>query len=58
MSAIPVGIRDHNADPTQDCYGVKFAYYLEPVDAESGALRLIPGSHKNPLHEDLREKSE
>ncbi|MDE0314140.1 MAG: phytanoyl-CoA dioxygenase family protein [Candidatus Poribacteria bacterium] len=46
---------DHNADPTKDCYGVKFAFYLEPVDAESGALRLIPGSHKNPFHEDLRE---
>ena len=46
---------DHNVDPTKDCYGVKFAYYLEPVDAETGALRLIPGSHKNPLHGDLRE---
>ena len=46
---------DHNADPAQDCYGVKFAYYLEPVDAESGALRLIPGSHKRSLHEELRE---
>ena len=46
---------DHNVDPTKDCYGVKFAYYLEPVDAETGALRLIPGSHKNPLHNDLRE---
>ena len=34
---------------------MKFAYYLEPVDAESGALRLIPGSHKNPMHTDLRE---
>ncbi len=46
---------DHHADPTQDCYGVKFAYYLEPVGAESGALRLIPASHKNPLHDELRE---
>ena len=46
---------DHHVDPTVDCYGVKFAYYLEPVGAENGALRLIPGSHKNPLHDDLRE---
>ena len=46
---------DHSVDPTEDCYGIKFAYYLEPVGAENGALRLISGSHKNPLHDDLRE---
>ena len=46
---------DHSVDPAEDCYGIKFAYYLEPVGAENGALRLIPGSHKNPLHDDLRE---
>ena len=45
---------DHRIDPAEDCFGVKFAFYLEPVDAESGALRLIPGSHKNPLHDDVR----
>ena len=37
-------------------YGVKFAYYLQPVGSESGALRLIPGSHREPLHGTLREK--
>ena len=36
-------------------YGVKFAYYLEPVDAETGALRVIPGSHKANFHNELRE---
>jgi len=36
-------------------YGVKFAYYLDPVGAESGALRVIPGSHKNPFHTDVAE---
>ena len=45
---------DHDAAPAKDCYGVKFAYYLEPVDADSGALRVIPGSHKNPFHSELR----
>ena len=30
---------DHDADPAKDCYGVKFAYYLEPVDADSGSSR-------------------
>ena len=29
-------------------YGVKFAYYLQPVDAESGALRLIPDRTSRP----------
>ena len=39
----------------QHQYGVKFAYYLQPIDAESGALRVIPGSHKQPLHDELRQ---
>lgn len=46
---------DHHADTAVDCYGVKFAYYLQPVGANSGALRVIPGSHKNPLHTELRQ---
>ncbi len=46
---------DHRADPDEDCYGVKFAFYLDPVDAGSGALRLIPGSHRRGFHEHLRE---
>lgn len=36
-------------------YGVKFAFYLEPVDAESGALRVIPGSHHDPYHSEVKE---
>ena len=46
---------DHNADPKKDCYGIKFAYYLDPVGAQSGALRVVPGSHKHPLHQEVRE---
>ena len=45
---------DHRIDPQEDCYGVKFAFYLDPVDAATGALRLVPGSHKRPLHDDVR----
>ena len=45
---------DHDVDPTKDCYGMKFAIYLDPIDAETGALRLVPGSHKNSLHKNLR----
>lgn len=45
---------DHRVDPEEDCYGIKFAFYLDPVGPTSGALRLVPGSHRNPLHDDLR----
>jgi hypothetical protein len=37
--------------------GIKFAFYLQPLDECSGALRLIPGSHKAPLHSDIRKIS-
>ena len=30
-------------------HGVKFACYPQPVDAETGALRVIPGSHNEPF---------
>ena len=33
--------------------GVKFAFYLEPLQAGNGALRLIPGSHRSPFHDEL-----
>ncbi len=33
--------------------GVKFAIYLEPLNALNGALRLIPGSHRDPLASEL-----
>jgi hypothetical protein len=34
-----------------EAYGLKFAIYLDPVRADSGALRLIPGSHLRPYHD-------
>ena len=39
-------------------YGVKFAFYLESVSAETGALRVLPGSHKQPYHGELRQARE
>ena len=35
-------------------HGIKFGFYLQPLDGSTGALRLIPGSHKEPLHSDLK----
>lgn len=46
---------DHGTDVTVDCYGVKMVIYLEPTTADSGALRLVPGSHLEPLHTQLQE---
>ncbi len=33
---------------------IKVAFYLDPVREDSGCLRVIPGSHKEPLHSDLK----
>jgi ectoine hydroxylase-related dioxygenase (phytanoyl-CoA dioxygenase family) len=33
---------------------IKVAFYLDPVTKETGCLRVIPGSHRPPLHEDLK----
>lgn len=41
----------HRDTSTVDQYGVKFAFYLQPVDAQSGALRVIPGMHRLPNDE-------
>ena len=45
---------DHAADPDEDSFGVKFAFYFDTVDADSGALRVIPGSHHRIFHYQLR----
>ncbi len=35
--------------------GIKFAIYLEPLDGDSGALRVVPGSHRQPQHDAVRD---
>ena len=35
--------------------GIKFGFYLDRLDGENGALRLIPGSHKDPFFSDLHQ---
>ena len=32
---------------------IKVAFYLDPVGKESGCLRVIPGAHRNPYHDQL-----
>ena len=35
--------------------GIKVGFYLDPLDGDTGALRLIPGSHKNPFFSDIHQ---
>lgn len=46
---------DWHPDASQPHWrGLKFGIYLQPTDENTGALRLVPGSHKEPLHSDFR----
>jgi hypothetical protein len=38
-------------DLPQDFVGLKFTFYLSALDANSGALRVIPGSHRREMSE-------
>ena len=43
-----------DADDAVDLKRIKVAMYLDRVTKDSGCLRLIPGSHENPLHKRLK----
>ena len=36
-------------------HGLKVLCYLQPLNGENGALRIIPGSHVNSLHDDIKQ---
>ena len=38
-----------------DAYGLKVAIYLDPVRAASGALRVLPGTHLRPYHDQVAQ---
>ena len=46
----------HTDSGAHEASGVKFAIYLQPVRAHTGALRVIPGSHKRPWFDELDER--
>ena len=54
---IPEGRNDPKRinGPCRDHYvpSIKVAFYLDPVDKKTGCLRVIPGSHRSPYHEQL-----
>ena len=46
---------DWHPDSSQPNWrGLKFGLYLQSLDETNGALRLVPGSHKEPLHSDFK----
>jgi hypothetical protein len=47
----------HPDTSTLDYKGVKFCSYPDPLDATNGALRVVPGSHVEPLHGRLKKES-
>ena len=42
-------------DVGPNIHGCKFVFYLSPVDAESGALRVIPGSHRPEFSDRIKK---
>ncbi len=44
----------HADSPREHPQGVKFSIYVGPTRADSGALRVWPGSHRSPEHERAR----
>ena len=43
----------HADDYNFHMHDLKFLFYLQPVDGDSGALRVIPGSHKKVFHKEI-----
>ena len=43
----------HPDTNSMDYKAVKFCVYPDPLNADNGALRVIPGSHREPLHSEL-----
>ena len=43
----------HPDSQDRHLFGFKFAFYLQPLDGNSGALRALPGSHKSPYYDHL-----
>ena len=50
-----VGDTDWHPDGSRlACRPMKVSLYLDPLTAETGCLRVIPGSHRLPFHEELK----
>ena len=45
----------HRDTATVHQFGVKFAFYLQSVDVDTGALRVIPGTHRLPNDDEFAQ---
>ena len=45
----------HPDADNQNMHGLKVVSYLQSLNGESGALRVIPGSHLNSFHNDIKK---
>ena len=53
-----VGDTQWHPDGSEHDYGrIKVAFYLDPVTRDTGCLRVVPGSHRPPLHDNLEPLS-
>ncbi len=52
-NSFPKGTGWHPDRIDHNMCAIRNVMYLQPTTADRGALRVIPGSHKNPLHEEL-----
>lgn len=50
-----VGDTPWHPDVHEGLQGVKFVSYLDAVESDTGALRVVPGSHRDQLHSQVRE---
>ena len=39
----------------QNFHGIKVVTYLQKLNGDNGALRVIPGSHRYPIHDEIRQ---
>ena len=44
----------HTDQSLPHSYGLKLAAYLQPLNSENGAFRVIPGAHKQPFNDKLK----
>ncbi|MBM7789632.1 phytanoyl-CoA dioxygenase family protein [Tenggerimyces flavus] len=51
-----VGDTHWHPDASNSYPRIKVAFYLDPVEKDSGCLRVIPGSHRATLHDRLKEQ--
>jgi ectoine hydroxylase-related dioxygenase (phytanoyl-CoA dioxygenase family) len=51
-----VGDTQWHPDNPERYRRIKVAFYLDPVQKNSGCLRVIPGSHLPPLHDRLKDE--